>query len=149
VSAENGGGWSLNLAAALKLSEEISGEMAVEGLIEKLLRTAIEHAGARRGLLIVPRGDELRIEAEAMAAGDHVTVLLGESVNSTSSLPESVLRSVVRTQQAVLLDDAAAPNAFSANPYIARQATRSILCLPLLNRNKLIALLYLDNDGLV
>jgi PAS domain S-box-containing protein len=146
VSAKNGGGWSLNLAAALKLSEEISGEMAVEGLIEKLLRTAIEHAGARRGLLIVPRGDELRIEAEAIAAGDHVTVLLGESVNSTSSLPESVLRSVVRTQQAVLLDDAAAPNAFSADPYITRQATRSILCLPLLNRSKLIALLYLENN---
>jgi PAS domain S-box-containing protein len=136
----------LNLATAVKLSEEISGEMVLERLIEKVLRTAIEHAGAQRGLLIVPRGDELRIEAEAVAAGDHVTVLLGESVNSTATLPESVLRSVVRTSQAVLLDDAAAPNAFSADPYIARHATRSILCLPLLNRSKLIALLYLENN---
>jgi PAS domain S-box-containing protein len=136
----------LDLETALKLSEEISGEMVPERLIEKVLRTAIEHAGALRGLLIVPTGEELRIEAEAMAVGDRVTVHLGESVNSASTLPESVLRSVVRTQQAVLLHDAAAPNAFSADPYIARHATRSILCVPLLNRSKLIALLYLENN---
>jgi PAS domain S-box-containing protein len=136
----------LDLATALTLSEEISGEMVLERLIEKVLRTAIEHTGALRGLLIVPRGEELRVEAEAMAIEDRVTVYLGESVNSTPALPESVLRSVVHTQQAVLLDDAVAPNAFSADPYIARHATRSILCLPLLNRSKLIALLYLENN---
>jgi hypothetical protein len=118
----------LDLATALKASEEISYEMVLERLIEKVLYTAAERAGAQRGLLIVPRGDELYIEAEAMAAGDQVTVYLGESVNSTPALPESVLRSVVRTGQAVLLDDAAAPNAFSADPYIARHATGSILC---------------------
>jgi PAS domain S-box-containing protein len=120
--------------------------MVLERLIDKILRTAIEHAGAQRGLLVVPRGDELRIEAEAMTAGEDVTVYLGENVDGTAALPESVLRSVARTQQAVLLDDAAAPNAFSADPYIARQATRSILCLPLMNRGKSIGLLYLENN---
>jgi PAS domain S-box-containing protein len=136
----------LDLATALKLSEEISGEMVLERLIEKVLRTAIEHAGAQRGLLIVRRGDELHVEGEAMAVGDRVTTYLGESVNNKPTLPESVLRSVVRTRRPVLLHDAAAPNAFSADPYIARHATRSILCLPLLNRSKLIALLYLENN---
>ena len=137
----------LNLAAVLKLSEEISGEMVLKGLIERILRTAIEHAGAQRGLLIVPRGDELRIEAEAMAAGDEVTVYLDESVvDGSAALPESVLRSVVRTQQAVILDDASAPNAFSADPYLARYATRSVLCLPLLNRGTLVGVLYLENN---
>ena len=120
--------------------------MVLERLIGKVLRIAIEHAGAQRGLLIVPRGDELRVEAEAMKVGEDVTVYLGESVDGAAALPESVLRSVVRTQQAVLLDDAAVPNAFSADPYIGWHATRSILCLPLLNRSKLIALLYLENN---
>jgi PAS domain S-box-containing protein len=135
-----------DLESALKLSEEISGEMVLERLIENVLRTAIERAGALRGLLIVPRGEELHIEAEAKAVGDRVTMHLGESVNGTATLPELVLRSVVYTQQAVLLHDAATPNAFSADPYIAGHATRSILCLPLMNRGKLIALLYLENN---
>ena len=38
------------------------------------MRTAIEHAGAERGLLILPRGDELRIEAEATTSGETVMV---------------------------------------------------------------------------
>ena len=136
----------LDLETALKVSEEISGEMVRERLIDKVLRAAIEHGGAQRGLLIVPRGDELRIEAEAITAGVEVAVYPGESIVGATALPESVLRSVVHTQQAVLLDDAAAPNAFSADPYIAPNAIRSILCLPLLNRGKLIGLLYLENN---
>jgi PAS domain S-box-containing protein len=136
----------LDLATALKVSEEFSGEIVLERLIDKVLRTGIEHAGAQRGLLIVSRGDELRIEAEAMTAEEGVTVYPGESVDGAAALPESVLRSVVRTQQAVLLDDAAAPNVFSADPYITRHAARSILCLPLLNKGKLIGLLYLENN---
>jgi PAS domain S-box-containing protein len=136
----------LDLATALKLSEEIAGGMVLERLIEKVLRTGIEQAGAQRGLLIVPRGDELRIEAEAMAVVDRVTVYQGESVNGTPTFPESLLSFAVRTRKAVLLHDAAASNAFSADPYLARHGTRSILCLPLLNRGEIIALLYLENN---
>ena len=131
---------------ALKVCEEISGEIVPEKVIDRFLRAAIEHAGAQRGLLIVPKNDALRIEAEARATRDHVTVYLGESIDGAAGLPESVVRSVMRTQQAVHLDDAAVPNAFSADPYIARHATRSILCLPLLHRIKLIGLLYLENN---
>ena len=49
----------------IKVSEAVSGEIVLEKLIDTLMRTAIEHAGAERGLLILPRGDEYRIEAEA------------------------------------------------------------------------------------
>jgi PAS domain S-box-containing protein len=135
-----------DLATALKICEQISGERDLERLIGKAMRAVIEHAGAQRALLIIPRGEELRIEAEAMTAGGDVTVYLGESVAGAAALPESVLRSAVRTQQAVLLDDAAAANAFSADPYIVRHAARSILCLPLLSRGKLIGLLYFENS---
>ena len=136
----------LDLATALKVSEEISGEIVLERLYDKVLRTALEHAGAQRGLLVVPRGDALRIEAQATATGEVVTLHLGESAEVAAPLPESILRSVERTQQVVLLDDAAAPNAFSTDPYIARRTTRSVLCLPLLNERKLIGFLYLENN---
>jgi PAS domain-containing protein len=120
--------------------------MVLDKLIDKILRTAIEHADAQRGLLIFPTGEELRVEAEATKAGEEVTVCRGESVRGAAALPESVLRCVARTQQAVLLDDTAAPNAFFADSYIARHAARSMLCLPLLNGGKLIGLLCLEND---
>ena len=55
----------LDLATVIKVSEAVSGEIVLERLIDTLMRTAIEHAGAERGLLILPRGDDYRIEAEA------------------------------------------------------------------------------------
>ena len=47
-------------------SQALSSEMVLPRLIEKLLRIAVEHAGAGRGLLILFRGGEPRIEAEAI-----------------------------------------------------------------------------------
>ena len=41
----------LDLATVLKVSQAVSGEIVLEKLVETLLRTAIEHAGAERGLL--------------------------------------------------------------------------------------------------
>ena len=49
----------LDLATVIKVSEAVSGEIVLERLIDTLMRTAIEHAGAERGLLILPRGEEL------------------------------------------------------------------------------------------
>ena len=42
----------LDLATVIKVSQAVSGEMVLEKLIDRLMRTAIEHAGAERGLLI-------------------------------------------------------------------------------------------------
>ena len=47
----------LDLATVIKVSEAVSGEIVLEKLVDTLVRTAIEHAGAERGLLILPRGD--------------------------------------------------------------------------------------------
>ena len=44
----------LDLATVIKVSQAVSGEIVLEKLIDTLMRTAIEHAGAERGLLILP-----------------------------------------------------------------------------------------------
>src|SRR6266700_1026486 len=48
----------LDLATVIKVSQAVSGEIVLENLIDTLMRTAIEHAGAERGLLILPQGDD-------------------------------------------------------------------------------------------
>jgi PAS domain S-box-containing protein len=135
----------LDLATVIKVSEALSGEMVLEKLIFKLMRTAVKHAGAARGLLIVPRGGELQVEAEA-TAGDDVTVYLRDDAENEDALPESVVRSVLRTKESVILDDASTENPFSSDPYIVRHWVRSVLCLPLVSRSKLIGVLYLENN---
>jgi predicted ATPase len=50
----------LDLATVIKVSQAVAGGMVLEKLIDGLMRAAIEHAGAERGLLILPRGDDLQ-----------------------------------------------------------------------------------------
>ena len=98
----------LDLATVVKVSQAVSGEIVQEKLIDALMRTAIEHAGAERGLLILPTGEELRVEAEAIISGDAVIVRRKESAIST--LPESIVHFVTRTCESVILDDASTQN---------------------------------------
>jgi PAS domain S-box-containing protein len=136
----------LDLATVLKVSQAVSGEIVLEKLIDMLMRTAIEHAGAERGVLILPRDVEQRIEAEATTSGDAIIVRLRAAVVSDAAVPESIVHYVMRTQESVILDDALAQNAFSFDPYIQLRHARSILCIPLINQAKLIGLLYLENS---
>src|SRR5262249_39351004 len=136
----------LDLATVIKVSQAISGEMVLEKLIDTLMRTAIEHAGAERGLLILQRGIEQRIEAEATISGDDLIVHLREASVTAAALPESIVCYVMRTQESVILDDASARSPFSADTYIVQHRARSILCLPLINQAKLIGVIYLENN---
>ncbi|MHC2273766.1 PAS domain S-box-containing protein [Bradyrhizobium diazoefficiens] len=136
----------LDLATVIKASQAISGEIVLEKLLEMLLRTALEQVGAERGLLILSRGAEQRIAAEATTDGDLVTVHLRDEDVVATVLPESVLHYVLRTREMVILDDASSHNPFSADPYIVKNYLRSILCLPLINQGKLTGILYLENN---
>jgi PAS domain S-box-containing protein len=141
----------LDLGTVIRVSQAVSSEIVLEKLLDTVMRKAMEHAGAEKGLLIVPRGDELQIEAESKISGNDVIVSLrgssaGAAAIPESIMPESILRYVMRTHESVILDDALSANPFSADPYFVQNRVRSILCLPLLNQAKLSGVLYLENN---
>jgi PAS domain S-box-containing protein len=136
----------LDLATVIKVSQAVSGEIVLDKLLDTLMRTAIEQAGAERGLLILARGAEPRIEAEATTSNDVVIVQLRDEPVVAAVLPQAVFHYVWHTQESVILDDASAQTPFAADLYIQQHHARSILCLPLLNQAKLIGVLYLENN---
>jgi PAS domain S-box-containing protein len=134
----------LDLVTVMKVSQAVSSEIVLDKLIDTLMRMAIEHAGAERGLLMLPRGEAQQIAAEATTSGDTVVVRLRNP--SVAALPESIVQYVARTCESVILDDAFVRNPFSADTYLTQHHARSILCLPLVNQTKLIGVLYLENN---
>ncbi|WP_154071670.1 trifunctional serine/threonine-protein kinase/ATP-binding protein/sensor histidine kinase [Bradyrhizobium lablabi] len=136
----------LDVGTVLKAAQAVSGEIVLGELIKTLLRIAVEHAGAERGLLILFQGDEPQIAAEATTGRGQVEVTLRQTAASPAELPESVLHTVIRTRQSVILDDASAQNPFPADEYICQKRARSVLCLPLVKQAKLIGVLYLENN---
>jgi PAS domain S-box-containing protein len=136
----------LDAATVIKASQAVSGEILADRLIETLMTIALEHAGAERGLLILPRGDGYGIEAEARTRHGTVEVTLRHEDVTEVELPESVLHAVVRTQQSVILYDALAQHPFSGDEYFRQKHARSVLCLPLVKQAKLTGMLYLENN---
>jgi PAS domain S-box-containing protein len=136
----------LDVGTVLKAAQAVSGKIELGELIETLLRIAVEHAGAGRGLLILFPDDEPRIAAEATTGRGQVEVALRHTAVSPAELPESVLHYVIRTRESVILDDALAQNPFSTDEYICQKRARSVLCLPLVKQAKLIGVLYLENS---
>ena len=106
---------------------------------------AIENAGADRGLLILPSGDEYLIQAEARATGDQIEVTMRQEPITGITCPESLVRYVIRTRESVILDDASKPNLFSADDYLRDRQSKSILCLPLIKQRELTGILLLEN----
>ncbi|MEX3945563.1 AAA family ATPase [Paraburkholderia sp. BR10937] len=136
----------LELATVIKVLQAASGEIHLERLIDVVMRTALEQAGAERGLLILSDGDEHRTAAQATTAGDAVQVELSDAPVNAAMLPESVLYHVLRARENIVLDDASTDPLTAADSFVRQHRARSILCLPLINGAKLMGVLYLENN---
>ena len=135
----------LDLATVIKVSQAISSEIVLEKLIDALMRTALQQAGAARGALLLLQMSALRIVAEATTDGSEMVVSLDNQPAANADLPQSVLQYVQRTLENVILDDATVQNPYTTDSHIRQCRPRSVLCLPLLNQGKLIGILYLEN----
>ncbi len=136
----------LDVETVVKASQALSSEMVLPRLIEKLLRIAVENAGAERGLLILIRDGEALVEAEATTGSGKVEVLVQQGHITPSDLPQSALHYLIRTQETVLLDDASADSVYSNDGYIRQKRSRSVLCLPIVKQGTLVGALYLENN---
>jgi hypothetical protein len=77
----------LDVETVVKTSQALSSQIVIPSLIERLVRIAVEHAAAERGLLILIRGSEPRIEAEATTGASRVEVAVRQAAVTPSDLP--------------------------------------------------------------
>ena len=136
----------LDVEAVVKASQALSSEILLPKLIERLLRIAVEHAGAERALLILLQENQPRIVAEASTGLGTIEVIERQQPVTAADLPQSALHYVIRTRERVLLDDASADNLYSQDEYVGRAGAKSVLCLPILQQARLVAVLYLENN---
>jgi predicted ATPase len=122
-------GEALDLATVIKASQTLTSEIALDKLLAKLMKIAIENAGAQKGFLILqsqtqPGNEEGKwvIEAEGTVGKDDVTTLRSlpiDSIAPSIQLPlvcASIINYVVHTQENVVLNDATREGQFTAIP---------------------------------
>ncbi|MEG3973371.1 AAA family ATPase [Microcoleus sp. herbarium8] len=138
----------LDFASILKASQALSREIQLEQLISTLVKIVMENAGADKCDLILLKDENLVIEATA-DLGDRTTdnnfcVRREIPVQSSKNIPHSLINYVSRTQETVVIDDAA-QSYLASDAYIQKQKPKSLLCTPIVNKGQLIGILYLEN----
>ncbi|MDM8558082.1 AAA family ATPase [Candidatus Parabeggiatoa sp. HSG14] len=138
----------LDLESVTKAAQTLAGEIVLSKLLEKMMYTLIENAGAERGLLILDKEGEWLIEAEGIAEAsvniDEVTVL--QSLPIENRLPLTIVNYVTRSYIPVVLANALQEGIYMGDSYIQQHQLKSVLCSPILHQGKLIGLLYLENN---
>src|SRR5262245_13135020 len=111
-------GWSIGADAQIdmgivRMAQALSGEIHLDALVEMLMRLALEHTGAERGLLVLSHGDEYRVAAEAMSDRRPMVRVRADPV-TPGELAQSVLRHVIRTRETVILKAPATDDRFAS-----------------------------------
>ncbi|WP_428262267.1 AAA family ATPase [Haliangium sp.] len=145
----------LDALALIKASQRLSRQIVLEELVDSLTRTALEHAGAQRGCLLLERDGQWLCVADVSAtdtiggvahAGTEAPSRLPSSrpLDQVDTLPRSVIDRVRDRGELLVLDDEQL-DAFVDDPYLEQAALRSLLCMPLRRQGQLAGVLYLEH----
>jgi GAF domain-containing protein len=136
---------SLDLAVMLQVSQTISTEIELDRLLAALLKIVITNAGADKCVFVLQ--SPLELEVVALVTADREPQLLSSiPLAASQDVPISAINTVKHNLVPLVLADARIYSQFASDPYIAEHRPKSILCLPMLSRDKLVGILYLENN---
>ncbi len=143
----------IDVAAITRAAAAISGKIVVDDVVAEVIEASVMNAGATRGLLLLAHGDEFVIQGEAspggLAEGGHrVPAQPGPAPPFAGSGkgPERLVNYVARTRESVVLDDVTRDETYGADPFVVARRPLSVLCMPLLDRGRLLGVLYVENS---
>nr|WP_290225978.1 AAA family ATPase [Trichocoleus desertorum] len=137
---------TLDLITVMKASQVLSGEINLSKLLAHLMTILLENAGAETGTLLLERRGQLQIEVIGRVDSGAIKVEPAALLEDSDQLPFSIIQYVARTQENVVLHDAAHPSQFVGDRYLQTQRPKSVMCIPIQGHGKLIGILYLENN---
>jgi predicted ATPase/signal transduction histidine kinase len=141
---------SLDLAAVIKASQALSGEIELEQLLSTLMKVVMENAGASKCALVLNTGDNLDLTVACISSSSTsaptYTEFPSTSLEFSDDLPITLINYVKRTGEICVIDDAKTEESVASDRYIIRQRPKSLLCTPITNQGKFLGILYLENN---
>jgi len=133
----------IDMHSVLKASRALSTEIVLEDLLPKLVSVVVENAGATSGAIALPDGAGLVLAAWQANPDTTPDIELDRELDP-ALVPVRLIRQVARSGKRVLLQDVAGSGLPDDTWQDAPPA--SVLCLPVLTRGRLSAVLYLAHD---
>jgi len=139
----------LDTSTVLRAAQTISGEIVLDRVLTKLLKLALEHAGAQKACMLLRSEGRLHVEAIAGVDGGATRrISPAEPLELSQDVPVSIVQFVTRTNKSLVLADATAEDVFTQDSYIKRMQPLSVLCLPIIHRSEVTGVLYVEHRWL-
>ncbi len=131
-----------SLLALVKISREINSIQDQNELLERILQTAMQTLSAERGFILLqaPSTDTGFI---AHAAKN----ISPEAIADLAQISGSVVRHILSGGDAVVWHDSDLPEGLSKTESIIAHHIRSVACVPLRLKNRLVGAIYLDSHA--
>ncbi|MBF0231658.1 MAG: AAA family ATPase [Desulfamplus sp.] len=136
----------LDISAIIKGAQAISSEIDLKSLILRIMTITIQNAGAQKGALILEQDQELVVVATVDADQILDTAFEPILVESSETVSPGIINYVKRTGEVVVIGDASSDKRFRTDDYIRKNHPKSILCKPIVQSNRSIGIIYLENN---
>ncbi|HTR50925.1 MAG TPA: sigma 54-interacting transcriptional regulator [Kofleriaceae bacterium] len=110
-------------------------------LLEALMDAVVEITNADKGFLILAEGDSLDIKVARNVKRENIA-------DAISQLSDSIIAKVVRSRRPVIISDAMNDDEFASAKSVMHLKVSSVICVPLLDRGRLLGLIYVGNDSI-
>ena len=124
-----------------EFSERLMHRQGLAELLDALMDAVIEITSADKGFLILMEGDEFDIKVARNVKRENIA-------DAISQLSDSIIAKVVSTQRPVIISDAMANDEFAGAKSVLQLKLSSVICVPLLDRGRLLGIIYVGNDSI-
>ena len=148
IYSRSTGVYSFDIISILKSTMAISSVTKIDKLLEILLHTVIENAGAQNGCIILNSNTEAKLNVEAIKKkfSDDIEVSISPLLKDSSDYSYEIINYVTKTNEDVVLDCAYKDTKYSNDAYLKNNEIKSVLCAPILYKGNLIGIIYLENN---
>ena len=145
---------TIDITTLKKALLAIAEETIHSRMLEKIILSAIEFAGAQKGVLLLKKDGKFHVEAEGSVDMEIPKILQSIPVDKSDSVCGRVINYAQRATKAVVIDNASEENdilpGLHLDPYVINQEVKSVLCMPILlgtkENSEIVGLLYLENN---
>ncbi|HXW60802.1 MAG TPA: sigma 54-interacting transcriptional regulator [Myxococcota bacterium] len=126
----------------LDFSQRIAEEKDIEALLKTLLKGITELTGAEHGFLVL-------IEEGAFSVKVQECGQSGEDFNHIGTMSDSIVKKVIETKEAIIVNDALNHHEFSTSVSVINFRLSSVMCVPLIYQGSILGAIYVGNNSLV
>lgn len=131
------------LRALAQMASQITTTLEVNKVLDEAMDIVIALTRAERGYIVLVNKETKELDFRVVR--DDTVTLRGYTEGTRPQISNTILQHVLTTRQPLLADNAFQDERLQGNVSIANFALRSVLCVPLLYRDDVVGVVYVDN----